>query len=207
MTELVQFEEFMTNYQDMVYSTALRLLGNETEAQDIAQAVFLKAYEAFAQIEHSPTAGGWLKTVATHLSLNHLTRYRARWKLFSDLRPAGDDREFVDDLEDPRRDSATHRLDGAERNALLDSALLRLPNDQRVPLVLYHFDDLPYETIAEKLGVSLSKVKTDIHRGRMALRRFLDPHRGDLGREPASAAAGAPTPKGKSMPRSTPGVS
>ena len=48
MTELEKFEEFMKNYQDMVYSTALRLLGNETDAQDIAQTVFLKAYESFA---------------------------------------------------------------------------------------------------------------------------------------------------------------
>jgi RNA polymerase sigma-70 factor (ECF subfamily) len=74
MTELEKFEEFMKNYQDMVYSTALRLLGNETDAQDIAQTVFLKAYESFAGLRESPTAGGWLKTVATNLCLNHLTR-------------------------------------------------------------------------------------------------------------------------------------
>ena len=54
MTE--QFETFMRNYQNMVYSTALRLVVNPAEAEDIAQEVFLKAYERFAELRESPTA-------------------------------------------------------------------------------------------------------------------------------------------------------
>ena len=73
----------MAKYQNMVFSTAMRLLANPTEAQDIAQEVFLRAYERFTELGQSPTAGGWLRTVATNLSLNHLTRYRARWSFFS----------------------------------------------------------------------------------------------------------------------------
>ena len=75
---------FMRAYQDMVFSTAARLAGNDAQAEDIAQEVFIKAYENFAHLRESPTAGGWLKTVATNLSLNYLTRYRKRWRLFSE---------------------------------------------------------------------------------------------------------------------------
>ncbi len=64
----------------------------------------------------------------------------------------------------------TELLDRHER---LEQALRRLPDHQRVPLVLYHFEELSYEQIAETLGVSLGKVKTDIHRGREALRGLL----------------------------------
>ena len=85
MTNPAQFEQFMRNYQNMVFSTALRLLASEAEAKDISQEVFLKAYERFAELETSPTAGGWLRTVATNLCLNHLTRYRNRWRFFSEL--------------------------------------------------------------------------------------------------------------------------
>src|SRR3974390_2524674 len=85
MTDADQFEAFMHQYQNMVYSTAMRLLANHTEAEDIAQEVFLKAYERFAELRDSPTVGGWLRTVATNLSLNHLSRYRARWSFFSEL--------------------------------------------------------------------------------------------------------------------------
>jgi RNA polymerase sigma-70 factor (ECF subfamily) len=59
---------------------------------------------------------------------------------------------------------------GAEQRAvLIQAALRRLPEHQRLPLVLYHFEELSYQDIAEKLKVSLTKVKTDIRRGRAAL--------------------------------------
>ena len=90
MTDLEKFEGFMKNYQDMVYGTAVRLLGNPTDAQDIAQSVFLKAFESFQALAESPTAGGWLKKVTTNLCLNQLNRYRYRWRFFSEMR-ADDD--------------------------------------------------------------------------------------------------------------------
>src|ERR1035438_7492902 len=74
MTEAQQFEAFMRNYQNMVFSMAMRLVANQAEAEDIAQEVFLKAYERFGELRESQTAGGWLKTVATNMSLNHLAR-------------------------------------------------------------------------------------------------------------------------------------
>lgn len=173
MTELAEFEVFMKNYQDMVYSTALRLLGNETDAQDIGQTVFLKAYEAFGDLAHSPTAGGWLKTVTRNLCLNHLTRYRNRWRFFSEMRTGEDDAEFSETLAAPEKEMT--EFDESEQRSFLEKALRKLPEAQRVPLVLYHFEELAYDEIAERLGHSLSKVKTDIHRGRLTLRRFLKP--------------------------------
>jgi RNA polymerase sigma-70 factor (ECF subfamily) len=171
MTNSQQFEAFMRNYQNMVYSTAMRLLANQTEAEDVAQEVFLKAYEHFDRIGDSPTAGGWLKTVATNLSLNHLTRYRSRWSFFSEL-PVGSQEE-IGEVEFPASENVEEELDKGERRALVEQALQQLPAVQRVPLVLYHFEELSYEEIAEKLGVSLGKVKTDIFRGREALRKKL----------------------------------
>src|SRR5262245_47722273 len=76
----------MRAYQDMVFSTAARICGRDAQAEDIAQEVFLKAYENFDLLRASPTPGGWLKTVATNLTLNHLARYRKRWSFFSEMR-------------------------------------------------------------------------------------------------------------------------
>ena len=101
MTELEKFEVFMKNYQDMVFGTAVRLLGNETDAQDIAQTVFLKAFDAFATLSQSQTAGGWLKTVTTNLCLNQPTRYRARWRFFSEMRSEESETEFLDTVPAP----------------------------------------------------------------------------------------------------------
>jgi RNA polymerase sigma-70 factor (ECF subfamily) len=171
MTDAQQFEGFLRNYQNLVFSTAMRLLANQADAEDITQEVFLRAYERFADLRDSPTAGGWLKTVATNLSLNHLSRYRARWSFFSELfsgNEADDERELPFPAEtDPEP------LLASDRHEFLEQALAKLPPAQRVPIVLYHLEGLRYEEIAEKLGVSLGKVKTDIFRGREALRRRL----------------------------------
>lgn len=166
----------MREYQDMVFATAVRLLGNPADAEDVAQAAFLRAFERFDRIESSPAVAGWLKTVTTNLCLNHLTRYRNRWRFFSELPSAADDGRMVgyeDALLADEAIDADEALDAAALAARLEQALLRLPGHQRVPLVLFHFDDMSYEAIAARLGVSLGKIKTDIHRGRLALRQVL----------------------------------
>jgi RNA polymerase sigma-70 factor, ECF subfamily len=169
------FTTFMRNYQNMVFSTAARLTGNDAQAEDISQEVFLKAYDNYDHLSTSPTAGGWLKTVATNLSLNHLSRYRNRWRFFSEFKresDAGDDREGPE-VEFAAPDTFFSGVDAEERRVLVEQALAQLPPNQRVPLVLYHFEDMPYDEIAGKLGVSLAKVKTDILRARAALARIL----------------------------------
>ncbi len=158
----------MRAYQDMVFSTAARLAGSDAQAEDISQEVFLKAYEHFAALRGSPTVGGWLKTVTTNLGLNYLTRHRNRWRLFSELLPAGAEPD-APDVEWELPDSLLDDLSADERSRLVQSALRQLPAHQRIPLVLYHFEDLSYQDIADKLRVSLPKVKTDIRRARSAL--------------------------------------
>ena len=159
----------------MVFATAVRLLGNAADAEDAAQTVFLRAFQRFEEIGSSPTAAGWLKTTTTNVCLNHLSRYRARWRFFSEM---GDGEaggpDYADALAaaDP---APLDRLEQAVANEALEAAVRALPDHQRVPLVLFHFEGASYQAIAETLGVSLGKVKTDIHRGREALRRVLAP--------------------------------
>ena len=168
-----EFEAFVRRFQDMVFATAVRLLGNPVDAEDVAQTVFLRAFQRFDAIGSSPAAAGWLKTATRHLCLNHLSRYRKRWRLFSELdRPA--DVPYETTLVSTESPAATIETDEERRQ--LEDALRTLPDHQRVPLVLFHFDDLSYQEIADLLGVSVGKLKTDIHRGRVALRTYLARH-------------------------------
>jgi RNA polymerase sigma-70 factor, ECF subfamily len=163
----------MRSYQNMVFSTAARITGNEAQAQDIAQETFLKAYENFDMLRDSPTAGGWLKTVATRMTLNYITRHRNRWRFFADLRQA-DAEEDEPDFDVPVPDTTVAEIDADERHALIEAALRSLPDHQRIPLVLFHFEDMSYEDIAKQLRISLPKLKTDILRGRAALAKTLE---------------------------------
>ncbi len=184
--EAHEFTAFMRAYQDMVFSTAVRLTGSPAQAEDISQEVFMKAYSGFEKLRASPTAGGWLKTVATNLCLNHLTRYRRRWRMFSEV--------FPEDAGEPELEAATTvfeelaaAAESERRAGLVEEALQQLPEHQRVPLVLFHFEEMPYQDIAARLGVSLSKIKTDILRGRLALAKLLAA--GGLESEAAPAGA------------------
>lgn len=178
MTDADDFEAFVRQYQDMVFAVAVRLLANPAEAEDVAQTVFLKAFERFDTLAESPAVAGWLRTVATNLSLNHLTRYRSRWRFFSEMGREDD----ADDAPAPfearlegHEAAPDQALDESQQQAQLEEALRDLPEHQRVPLVLFHFEERSYQEIASLLRISLAKVKTDIHRARLALRSHLEP--------------------------------
>jgi RNA polymerase sigma-70 factor (ECF subfamily) len=159
MAEEEEFEMFIRSYQNMVFSVSARIVGNLTDAEDITQEVFIKAYERFKELRKSGTVGGWLKTVATNLSINHLNRYRARWRFFSE------EAEPVQIATKVEREN--------DWKEALEMAIRKLPDAQRVPLVLFHFQEMSYEEIAARLQVSLAKVKSDIHRGRETLKKLV----------------------------------
>jgi RNA polymerase sigma-70 factor (ECF subfamily) len=159
MEEVEAFESLVRNYQNMVFSVSARIVGNLGDAEDITQEVFIKAYDKFNELQNSSTVGGWLKTVATNLSINHLNRYRARWRFFSEQ-----EHPIEIAIEDTPK---------SDRQELVEAAIRKLPDAQRVPLVLFHFQEMSYDEIASNLGISLSKVKSDIFRGREALKKFL----------------------------------
>jgi RNA polymerase sigma-70 factor, ECF subfamily len=173
MTDTGAFEAFVREYQDMVFAVAVRLLANPVEAEDVAQTVFMRAFEHFDTVGSSPAAAGWLKTAATNLCLNHLSRYRSRWRFFSELSRdnAAESEPFESALLATGTELAT--MEAADEHERLERALRALPVHQRVPLVLFHFEQQSYQEIATALRVSVAKVKTDIHRGREALRRVL----------------------------------
>lgn len=174
MTDTSAFEGFVRRYQDMVFGVAVRLLGDPSEAEDVAQTVFLRAFERFETLRESPAVGGWLRTVTTNLCLNHLNRVRSRFRLFSQRRPgAGDaERPFEESL--ISHGSVADDLVRQEHYARLENGIRQLPDHQRVPLVLFHFQQRSYRDIAALLDVSLAKVKSDIHRGRQALRHLME---------------------------------
>jgi RNA polymerase sigma-70 factor (ECF subfamily) len=163
------FAAFMSTWQDMVYSTAMRLLSDQAQAEDISQSVFLKAYERFDELRASATAPGWLKTVATNMSINHLQRYRKRLSFMGSRAKDDEDGEMPESAEFSIPDQNLDNVADDQRHLLVERVLRSLPEHQRVPLVLYHFEELSYQDIADRLKVSVAKVKTDIFRARAAL--------------------------------------
>src|SRR4029434_5786711 len=92
-----------------------------------------------AELKNSPTVGGWLKTVATNLSLNHITRYRRRWSFFSAL-SAEDSEQDHQQYDVPAPEVTGEYMNEADTRRVLEEALSKLPPGQRGPLVLYPFE-------------------------------------------------------------------
>ncbi len=180
MSDTEQFESFLREHQDKVFATALRILGNEAEARDVAQDAFLRAWRHWGDVSRAGSGGAWVKTVGRNLAINILQRHRARWSTFTDLAPDDPDGpSFESTLSVPG--TQMEQVLGLEQRVVLEAAIAQLPPDQRAALVLYHFEDLDYAEIARELGASLGKVKTDIHRARRALCKRLQPLREDMG--------------------------
>jgi len=174
MSDADPFEAFVVRHQDLVFATAVRLLGNRRDAEDIAQNVFLKAYQHFGEIAGHPGAAAWLKTVTTNDCLNYLSRYRSRWRFFSELGRQDSEGEHVEyEMTLATDTTPADALERVDRRRQIAAALLQLPPHQRVPLVLFHFDQMSYQDIATRLGVTLAKIKSDIHRGREVLAKLL----------------------------------
>ena len=105
------------------------------------------------------------------------SRHRSRWRLFSELRRQDGEGGESDGFEATLAAASTgDALVAEDQQEALERALGALPDHQRIPLVLYHYDERSYQEIAALLGVSLGKVKTDIHRGREALKHHVAHH-------------------------------
>ncbi len=181
MTDTAQYEDFVRTHQDLVYGLAYRLLGNDADARDASQQAFLRAWLHWGEIVGSATAAAWLKTVTRNLCINHLQRYRSRWRFFSEFTSNDGSESEERELPFAAPDVFDQTLYSGGQRQLVEDALAALPDDQRTALVLYHFEDMDYVDIARQLGVSLGKVKTDIHRARITLRKKLQPIRAELG--------------------------
>jgi RNA polymerase sigma-70 factor, ECF subfamily len=171
------FAELVDKYKQPVMNLAYRILRDLTEAEDLAQNVFVQVYKSAARYRSSAKFSTWLFTIARNLCLNEIRR-RSRHPAES-LDAAG--REGDD--EPAPRQVADVKAGGPPENVLyreleekLGEALAALPENQRTALLLCRQEELSYEDIAGILGCSLSATKSLIHRGRETLKQKLKPY-------------------------------
>lgn len=153
------FRGLVQQHSSMVFSVALRLVGDRGLAEEVAQDVFLELHHWLPRLESADHVRNWLRRVATHRSTDALRRRR--------VRPEGAADEW-----DEQHDHA--RNDGAEAGAMgvaVERMLMSPPIAQRTVLVLRYGEDLSPDEIAVVTGDSLATVKSHLQRGLQLLRR------------------------------------
>lgn len=163
--ELAAFSELVVRFQDRIYRYLLRLSGSQEDARELTQETFLNAYQALARWRADARLSTWLFRIAHNLALDRLRR--ARRVEFVALDEALTDHIAADT---PTPEAALHTR---QRMAALEGALARLTAQHREILLLRDIEDMPYEDIAQVLGLSLGTVKSRIARARTALLQLM----------------------------------
>lgn len=170
------FAELVDKYKQPVMNLVYRTLRDATEAEDVAQNVFLQVHKSAHRYEISAKFSTWLFTIARNLCLNELRR-RSRHPAESiDVPHPELEDQPAQQFEDNKVMSAPDSLLQGELAEKIEQALAELPENQRLAILLCRQDDLSYEDIAEVLGCSLSATKSLIHRGRETLKQKLKPY-------------------------------
>jgi RNA polymerase sigma-70 factor (ECF subfamily) len=164
--DLYAFEALICRHEQRVFRLLMRMLGSREEAEDVAQEAFLSLYRHGHRFRREARFSTFLYRVAANAALNRrrtLGRSRARDKRLEQRQAVG-----IDLPVSPRdpEDAAA----GAEVRAKVQNALLELPMDLRLAVVLYDIEGLAYGEIAGALGIPEGTVKSRIHRARRALR-------------------------------------
>jgi RNA polymerase sigma-70 factor (ECF subfamily) len=170
------FRELVERYQQPVINVAYRMLHDLSEAEDLAQNVFIQVFKSAGRYKPSAKFSTWLFTIVRNLCLNELRR-RARHPAGSmEFCPEDGDESLTRQIEDPRAEQPLQSLLQGELGQKIQEALDALPENQRLALLLCRQDELSYEDIAAVLECSLSATKSLIHRGRETLKLQLKPY-------------------------------
>ena len=167
------YEELLTRFQQPVYTLALRLLNNQSEACDVVQEVFLKVFRNVGNFRGQSTLKTWIYRITVneaHNARRWFFRHRRR-EVDLDANP-NEMRDWKEIIPDNSRSPFDVAFD-RERHVMIEAALEKINPIFRESVVLRDITDLSYEEIAGILGVSLGTVKSRILRGREALREEL----------------------------------
>jgi RNA polymerase sigma-70 factor (ECF subfamily) len=155
-----------------VYNVALKLLGDEQEAEDVLQETFLSAFEAIDRFEGRSKLSTWLYRIAYNASLMRL-RKRRQMTTFSLDRPPPEDNGSPEPVSHDLVDWSTvpdDQLLTAEARQVMDDAIADLPESLRSAFVLRDIQGLSGAETAEILGITVQAVKNRLHRARLTLR-------------------------------------
>jgi RNA polymerase sigma-70 factor (ECF subfamily) len=163
--EVMDFDSIVEEHSSFVYNVAYRMMGNPEDAEDVVQDAFISAYRAFERFRGESRVTTWLYRITTNAALMKLRKT----KLARTLNQTGvEDIEIADWSNTPERGAANSEL-----KAKLREGIDQLEPDLRAVVVLRDVEGLTNQEAAEILDISVSALKSRLHRSRVLLRKYL----------------------------------
>jgi RNA polymerase sigma-70 factor (ECF subfamily) len=163
------FAELVRKYQSRVLTLATRMLDNRSEAEDVAQDIFVKVFQSLHDFRGASRFSTWLYRITVNYCLNHIRR-RTRQQQTLVLT------ELEDWLQESPMSNPQKTLEEKQRWALVQAKLQLLSPEHRTIILLRDFEGLSYEEIADVLQLESGTVKSRLHRARMELKALLEPY-------------------------------
>lgn len=165
------FEALVTMYEKKVYALAFRYTGNQEDALDISQDVFLRVFRFLPGFNEQSTFSTWLFRITSNVCRDSLKKRRSLMELPLEVK-SGDEEGFTAEITDTRA-GPEEELERIETRESIRQGLANLSDEHREILVMRDVSGFSYNEIAEILGMEMGTVKSRIARARDSLRRFL----------------------------------
>lgn len=168
--DVAAFEQLVERHQALVIGTVGRMLGNNSDVEDVAQQVFVRVWKSAARYRPTAKFTTWLLTITRNLVFNEARR---RKRHPGDLLDVHEGEEALALVDSAGRIPDEQLLE-SELQHEIDRAILGLPEKQRLAVVLRRYEDRSYEEIGQVLGLSIAAVKSLLFRARTELRAALN---------------------------------
>jgi RNA polymerase sigma-70 factor (ECF subfamily) len=161
------FQALVETHSSRVYGLALRMLGNEREAEDAAQDAFLHAFARLGSYKPEWRFKTWIMTITSNLCIDKLRRRRLEPASFADMSTDGmPDGEIDFTSHEPQPDAV---MVNRQRDAALRAMLAELQDEDRSMVAMFYFNDMSYEEIAAAMNTTVSAVKSRLFRARQKM--------------------------------------
>ena len=165
------FDDLVDLYADKIHNYVVRMVGDASAAEDIAQEAFVKAFRNLGSFRGASSFQTWLYRIASNLTIDAVRRRRRKDNTISlDAPLEGDEGQMARELEDVSVPGPAGRLETAELQGVVHGAIQELSPKLRAVVVLYELQGLSYEEIAEVLHCPLGTVKSRLFNARMELK-------------------------------------
>lgn len=168
----LDFESLVKHNQEKVRNICFRYVKNVDDADDIAQEVFIKVYESLDNFRAEAELSTWIYRIAVNKSLDFI-RKQKRKKRFGQLTSLFGFNEDKEEIILPAESNPQMDVEDKERKQILDSALDRLPENQKTAITLSKYEGFSNKEITEIMNMSLSAVEALIHRAKKNLHKQL----------------------------------